>query len=167
MNCRKSLLTVVKRCVKFPFFTDSLQGPFVNFCSAKWTEKNKTKQKTTKRTETRKRKAKQQIALCTSPRSTKLCFCISKLMKVTPDGKTYSLKYLKSLFLFPFDFNWRIESAHVYHGLESPILPYLSCPCIGLLNTCFIFSLSYQQQPWPGSNYWVRWSMMSCENRIQ
>ena len=159
MNCRKSLLTVVKRCVKFPFFTNSLQGPFVNFCSAKWTEK------TTKRTETRKRKAKQQIALCSSHRSTKLC--ITKLMKVTPDGKTYSLKYLKSLFLFPFDFNWRIESAHVYHGLESPIFPYLSCPCIGLLNTCFIFSLSYQQQPWPGSNYWMRWSMISCENRIQ
>lgn len=67
--------------------------------------KKQNKTKKTKRTETRKRKAKQQIALCSSPRSTKLCFCITKLMEVMPDGKTYSLKYLKSLFLFPFDFN--------------------------------------------------------------
>ena len=126
-------------------------------------KQNKTKNNQTNRN--KKEKTKQQIALCSSPRSTKLCFCVTKLMEVMPDGKM--LKYLKSLFLFPFDFNWRIESAHVYHGLESPILPYLSGPCIGLLNTCFIFSLLYQQQPWPGSNYWMRWSMISCENRIQ
>ena len=39
-------------------------------------------------------------------------------MKVTPDGKTYSLKYLKSLFLFPFDLTNRISACLPRAGIS-------------------------------------------------
>lgn len=62
-------------------------------CSARWTEK--TKQNKKQRNEQKQKREKQEITLYSSPRSVNLCFCIPKLMEVMPQGKTYSLKYLK------------------------------------------------------------------------
>ena len=64
-------------------------------------KQNKTKNNQTNRNKKEKNKATNRSVQFTSIHQT--VFCITKLMEVTPNGKM--LKYLKSLFLFPFDFN--------------------------------------------------------------